>query len=151
MDLCNHDTGKIYEDAIPVLYARSQIRWVCKLCGVEGVDRLPYTSSTDDYNTIRSRFNSHRYLQEQVIHMILEERNRQTELWGDVHYTDLNHAICILGEEFGELCEAINETKDYNSRRPERGGEDNIIKEAIQIAAVAVKLVEGVVNGKTPC
>ena len=48
----------------------------------------------------------------------------------------------ILGEEFGEFCEAVTETCAENGRHPERGGICNIYKEACQIAAVAVQVME---------
>jgi len=77
-----------------------------------------------------------------AICLVDNERNRQTELWGDVYYDSYSQAICTLGEEFGELCEAINETLSSKPKRPELAGIDNIIKEATQVAAVAVKFIE---------
>jgi hypothetical protein len=55
--------------------------------------------------------------------------------------------MAILGEEYGELCEAVNETCYRNAKRPERGGRENIIKEAVHVAAVAVAIVEAAMDG----
>lgn len=73
---------------------------------------------------------------------IRAERDRQKILWGD---TSDNHPFewaSILGEEFGELCEAINETYFHNGKHPEKGGQGKIIKEATHVAAVAVAIME---------
>ena len=69
------------------------------------------------------------------------ERLRQVELWGDeIH--DPFEWLSILGEEYGELCLAVNETYLLGQRYPERGGVGNIIKEATHVAAVAVAIIE---------
>lgn len=52
----------------------------------------------------------------------------------------------ILGEEYGELCQAINETIFYNGT--DKGGYDNMRKEAIHVAAVAIAFVEYLVRWK---
>lgn len=79
---------------------------------------------------------------ERVLNMILAERNRQNEKWGDQSGNHPFEWVAILGEEFGELCEAINETCFANPSHPERGGIDKMIEEATQVAAVAVAFVE---------
>ena len=49
----------------------------------------------------------------------------------------------ILGEEFGELCLAVNETVfDNGPEARRRGGYENMRAEAVQVAAVAVAFVE---------
>ena len=51
----------------------------------------------------------------------------------------------ILGEEYGEMCEAVNETMfDNGPKERLKGGYDNIRKEAVQVAAVAMALVEAI-------
>ena len=40
------------------------------------------------------------------------ERENQNDKWGDQNHT-LPEWCTILGEEFGELCEAVNETVLY--------------------------------------
>ena len=78
----------------------------------------------------------------EVVELILEERRRQVEQWGE---HDNNHPyewMSILGEEFGELCRAVNETCFQNPKEPEFGGNDNIISEAVQVATVAIAIIE---------
>lgn len=70
------------------------------------------------------------------------ERDRQLEKWGDQSGISLYEYMSILGEEYGELCQAVNETCFMNSKHPEKGGRENIIKEASQVAAVAIALIE---------
>lgn len=77
-----------------------------------------------------------------VINCVTDERSRQDAKWGEQ-----NHEppiwLGILGEEFGELCQAINETVfDNGAEERKKGGYENMRKEAIQIAAVAVAFVE---------
>ena len=79
---------------------------------------------------------------EKVLGLIKEERNRQNVLWGAENENHLYEWMSILGEEFGELCQAVNETCFARGRHPELGGNHNIKKEAVQVAAVAVALVE---------
>ena len=46
-------------------------------------------------------------------------------------------------EEFGELCQAINETTfDNGPEERKKGGYENMRVEAIQVAAVAIAFVE---------
>lgn len=73
---------------------------------------------------------------------VIDERNRQDYKWGEQ-----NHApewwLAILGEEYGELAQAILETHfDANPDGSPHGGISNIRKEAVQCAAVALALVE---------
>lgn len=81
------------------------------------------------------------HIQDAIDHVIAERR-RQIILFGDQTKLPLAAWPAILGEEFGELCEAILETCAENGRHPERGGADKIFKEACQVAAVAVQLME---------
>jgi hypothetical protein len=81
-------------------------------------------------------------IQQKVIDMIRAERDRQDKKWG-VQRHDLPVWATILGEEYGELCQAINETIFDNGPEARlKGGYANVKKEAIQVAAVAVALVE---------
>ena len=80
-----------------------------------------------------------------AISMVAAERRRQIEEWGLSGTLYLFELMSILGEEFGELCQAVNETLFNNPKHPERGGEEAIIREAAQTAAVAVQIIE-VVN-----
>lgn len=77
--------------------------------------------------------------QQAVINALLEERARQDFKWGEQnHYPTI--WLGILGEEFGELCQAVNGTIFDNGT--DLGGYENIRKEAIQVAAVAVGFLE---------
>ena len=89
---------------------------------------------------------SKRY-QEEALALITNERKRQDGLWGTSQYKDFFEFITCLGEEYGELCEALNETCFPNKvKRPEKGGHHNILKEATHVAAVCVKIMEGLLD-----
>lgn len=77
-----------------------------------------------------------------AVELIVEERRRQMAEWGDQIGNHPFEWMSILGEEFGELCQAINESCFQNPKHKERGGSDAIIREAVQVAAVAVQIVE---------
>ena len=77
-----------------------------------------------------------------AIRSVQAERKRQDEKWGDQNGNHPFEWVSILGEEYGELCEAVNETFFKNGEKPERGGIDKMRKEAVQVAAVAVALIE---------
>lgn len=78
----------------------------------------------------------------QALNIVVKERNRQIQLWGNIYFKNIHEGICVLGEEYGELCEAVNETTFGPKKRPEVGGKENIIKEASQVAAVAIKIIQ---------
>lgn len=81
-------------------------------------------------------------IQAQVITDVVKERVRQDAKWGEQNH---HPAVWqgILGEEFGELCQAINETIfDNGPEEKKKGGYKNMRAEAIQVAAVAVGFVE---------
>ena len=79
---------------------------------------------------------------EGALDMVKAERQRQESLWGDQSGNHPFEWMSILGEEYGELCEAVNETFFKNATHPDRGGFEKIIKEATQVAAVAVAIIE---------
>lgn len=74
--------------------------------------------------------------------LVNAERQRQDALWGDQSENHPFEWMSILGEEYGELCEAVNETYFQSATHPEKGGYEKIIREATQVAAVAVAIVE---------
>lgn len=78
----------------------------------------------------------------EAVKTVLGERKRQIEKVGDESDNHPFEWMSILGEEYGELCEAVNETFFQNAEKPERGGYDKIIKEASHTAAVAVAIIE---------
>jgi hypothetical protein len=80
-------------------------------------------------------------LQNKVVEMILVERAKQHQKWGEQNHKPQGW-IGILGEEFGELCEAINETCLDNAQDTHKGGYENIKREAIHTCAVALGFLE---------
>lgn len=73
---------------------------------------------------------------------VIDERKRQDEKWG-IQDHDPTVWVGILGEEFGEFCQAVNETWfDNGPEAKQKGGYENMRAEAVQIAAVAVQIVE---------
>ena len=73
--------------------------------------------------------------------LIAQRRYEQFAKWGEQEHTWSEWAT-ILGEEYGELCEAINETVLNNATKPELGGLDNMANEVIDVAAVALQMLE---------
>lgn len=90
---------------------------------------------------VRPKVNGAPYLTE-AIGLVIEERRRQIELWRDLSGNHMFEWISILGEEYGELCEAVNETFFKNGTHPERGSYEKIIKEAVHVAAVSTAIIE---------
>ena len=78
-------------------------------------------------------------LQSDIMQDILKERDRQDSKWGEQNHFPEKWSG-ILGEEFGELCQAINETVFDNGS--DKGGYENMKTEAIHVAAVAVGFLE---------
>ena len=81
------------------------------------------------------------------IKLVVAERERQIDLWGDQSGNHPFEWMAILGEEYGELCEAVNETCFQNPKHPERGGKPNIVKEAVHVASVAIAIAEAALKG----
>lgn len=78
-------------------------------------------------------------VQEKIIAKVLEERKRQDEEWGVQDHTAPEWGT-IIGEEYGEMCKAINEYR-FN---PTRAAEDEIYKEAIQTMASCMAMLENI-------
>lgn len=73
---------------------------------------------------------------------VVGERRRQDDMWGEQNHI-LPLWIGILGEEYGELCQAVNETVfDNGPEERKKGGYENVMTEACQVAAVAVSIME---------
>ena len=68
---------------------------------------------------------------------VLAERERQDAKWGEQNHDDATWGL-ILGEEFGEACQAALEARFGDSGHPEA----NLREELVQLAAVAVSWVE---------
>lgn len=75
--------------------------------------------------------------QKKIIEKVLDERKRQDEKWGVQDHTAPVWAA-IIGEEYGEMCKAINEY-GFN---PTRATEDEIYTEAIQTMASCMAMLE---------
>lgn len=76
-------------------------------------------------------------MQEKIINMVLEERKRQDAKWGEQNHTPCMWSS-IIGEEYGEMCQAINEfTFD-----PTPDTEEQIYTEAIQTMASCMAMLE---------
>jgi NTP pyrophosphatase (non-canonical NTP hydrolase) len=72
---------------------------------------------------------------------VLLERLRQDALWGEQNH-ELIVWISILMEEVGEFAQEVLETKVFQNRFPERFTEETLREEAVQVAAVALAIVE---------
>lgn len=67
---------------------------------------------------------------------VLDERARQDKKWG-VQNHNLDTWMLILGEEYGETCQAILNTRFGGVADLKR-----IREEAVQVAAVALAMIE---------
>lgn len=74
-----------------------------------------------------------------VLSEVQEERRRQDKKWGEQNHTPPEW-LSILGEEFGEVCKAVCEA--HFSGYESTGNWENYRTELIQLAAVAVAMVE---------
>ena len=79
-----------------------------------------------------------------ILRRILEERKKQDDKWGEQNHHP-TYWLSILGEEYGELCKAINETINCGDKK---GSHKEIVKEAIQVAAVVVAMIECIERNK---
>jgi hypothetical protein len=67
------------------------------------------------------------------------ERLRQDDKWGEQNHSN-EWWLAILGEEYGELSQAVLET--HFNPASKIGGLEHIRLEAVHVAAVAVAMVE---------
>lgn len=81
---------------------------------------------------------------EKALEYIVEERDRQRKLWGEESH-HMFEWLSILGEEYGELCQAVNEHYLSNQRYPELGTTEVILTEATHVAAIATAILEGMI------
>jgi len=70
-------------------------------------------------------------LAETVYVLVNRELARQHHKWGDQHH-ELPYWLGILGEEYGEVCRAVIESKPA----------DVTVREVVQLIAVAIRLAE---------
>ena len=72
-----------------------------------------------------------------ILHEVRAERERQDKKWGEQNHNHVEYSA-ILGEEYGEVCKASLEVHfGYEGADP-----DEVRKELIQTAAVAVAFIE---------
>jgi NTP pyrophosphatase (non-canonical NTP hydrolase) len=71
------------------------------------------------------------------------ERNRQDCLWGHQRHSH-GTWLKILGEEFGEVCQAMQTEEDWGKQTDA----DNLYEELIHLAAVSVAIAEQVMEEK---
>jgi len=78
----------------------------------------------------------------EVVGQILEEYVRAS----DIHQfpTDVIHAAAIVAEEAGELLKAANDTYDYDCP----AHRENLLEEAVQVGAMAIRFLENIGNLK---
>lgn len=79
----------------------------------------------------------------EVNKQILKERARQNEKWGLQNH-DNGRWLAILGEEFGEVCQAIQQ----GSLASKETDASNLYEELIHVAAVASAFAEQVLRDK---
>jgi len=78
---------------------------------------------------------------DKAIASVAEERTRQKDIWGNDEHS-IFEWVSILGEEYGELCQAVNECYLPNQRYPQLGTHESILREATHVAAIAVAIIE---------
>lgn len=74
---------------------------------------------------------------QKIIEKVIEERKRQDDKWGEQNHTAPVWGM-IIGEEYGEMCKAINEF-GFN-QTPE--AEQQIYTEAIHTMASCMAMLE---------
>ncbi len=78
-------------------------------------------------------------IQDELVREIIVERSNQDAKWGEQNHFP-HYWVGIMGEEFGELCQAVNESVFDNGT--DKGGYENLKTEAVQVAAVALAFLE---------
>lgn len=81
-----------------------------------------------------------------VNHHVLKERVRQNKKWG-VQRHPIGTWLAILGEEFGEVCQAAQISLDLASVKTTDA--DNLYEECIHVAAVASAIAEQVAEQRS--
>ena len=76
-------------------------------------------------------------MQKKIINRVIDERKRQDAKWGEQNYNAYVWAS-IIGEEYGEMCQAINEF-GFN---PTHETEEQIYTEAIHTMASCMAMLE---------
>lgn len=83
-------------------------------------------------------------IRKSVYSLIDQERNRQDEKWSHRKNNSTPEWMMILGEEYGEACQAgCDILFDHKNNR------DLFIEEIVQVAAVAVAILENELGKKS--
>jgi len=139
------DTGLEPEDIQDFMERWKTAAEIAGLVKRYGADRLCKLVQVEENGQLERKKKD---MTESALDLVREERTRQDSLWGDQSGNHLFEWVSILGEEYGELCEAVNETCSRAVRHPDRGGPEAVIKEAVHVAAVAVAIIEAVSRNK---
>lgn len=76
-------------------------------------------------------------IKDKIISDILKERDRQDEKWGEQNHPAFVW-LSIIGEEYGEMCKAVNEFGFYADHQKEQ----EIYQEAIHTMASCMAMLE---------
>lgn len=71
--------------------------------------------------------------QGEILNRLLEENSRGNKKFQEFAVADTEAFVRILGEEFGEICEALNKDKDS----------EEVVKEIIQVMSVCYRFLSG--------
>lgn len=78
---------------------------------------------------------------ELVLQEVAQERLRQCRRWGIERWKS-SQWLAILGEEYGEVCRAVYEIELMPTLEGGERWKENYREELIQVAAVAVAMIE---------
>lgn len=79
-----------------------------------------------------------------VAYDMLQMVQKQKEQWGDEKHLLPHQWLGLIGEEIGEMTEAVNETYLSNRTKEHLGGIEHIQEEAIQAMALIVRFIESI-------
>ena len=116
----------------------------CTNCCSKGIDPCEHCQG---YSEWTGKENNTESIRSVAVNLVNDERNRQDAKWGIQNHAQ-SQWVGILGEEFGEYCQAVNETYLNNATKKHEGGYDNLLKELTHVAAVAVGAMESLMRNK---
>jgi hypothetical protein len=82
-------------------------------------------------------------VQQYIVERVIEERNHQDAKWGEQNHHADKWGM-IIAEEFGEMCQQINEFGFH----PSMVTEDKIIDEAVQTIASCMAMIECILRSR---